>query len=340
MKSCLILLLVALCSVANAQQQDDVIRVNTELVQTAVTVLDKKGNFVEGLQRDQFELMVDGKPRPVAFFERVASGSAGNANSQPLATQTSQRPQTPAATPRIPGRTIVFFVDDLHLSPDSMNRTRKMLQHFLDREMSSKDNVAILTASGQVGFLEQFTNNKAVLDTALGRLIPRPYDASGYSAGTARMTEFMAFTINTSKTDKKVLDAYVGECMKGANTFKKTEVLALIRAACETEVKNSARAILMQAAQITQNTYNSLESAMRSWDARRDANSLSLSQTGFSSTLDQTPAACATNSIMSSMRPNVRASLFTRFMPRVWLTVVTWIPAPRYRWMGRLHSLR
>ncbi|HKP80503.1 MAG TPA: VWA domain-containing protein [Pyrinomonadaceae bacterium] len=269
MKSCLILLLVALCSVvANAQQQDEVIRVNTELVQTAVTVLDKKGSFVEGLQRDQFELVVDGKPRPVAFFERVASGSArerelanpGNPN-EPAITNTA-----PAATPRIPGRTIVFFLDDLHLSPDSMNRTRMMLRHFLDREMSSKDNIAILTASGQVGFLEQFTNNKAVLDTALGRLVPRPYDANGYSAGgSARMTEFMAFQLNTGKTDRKVLDAYVGECMKGANNFKKTaQVLALIRQACETEVKNSARAILMQAAQITQNTYNSLESAMRS----------------------------------------------------------------------------
>src|SRR5215216_2772463 len=53
--------------------------------------------------------------------------------------------------------------------------------------------------------------------------------------------------------------------MKGASTFRKAkEVLALIRQACETEVKNSARAILMQAGQITQNTYNSLESAMRS----------------------------------------------------------------------------
>ena len=76
MKFCLIVLLVAFCSVANAQQQADVVRVDTELVQTAVTVLDKKGNFVEGLQRDQFELIVDGKPRPIAFFERVASGSA------------------------------------------------------------------------------------------------------------------------------------------------------------------------------------------------------------------------------------------------------------------------
>ncbi|HEX7335071.1 MAG TPA: VWA domain-containing protein [Pyrinomonadaceae bacterium] len=266
MKFRLILLLIALCSVANAQQQTDVIRVDTELVQTAITVLDKKGNFVEGLQRDQFELMVDGKPRPIAFFERVASGSARERELATLGNPNEATAKTIAPS-RIPGRTIVFFVDDLHLSPDSMNRTRMMLQHFLDREMSSKDNVAILTASGQIGFLEQFTTSKPVLDAALARMVPRPYDASGYSAGgSAKMTEYMAFQINIGKTDTKVLDAYVGECMKGAATFQRVKklILPLIRQACETEVKNSARAILMQSAQITQNTYNSLESAMRS----------------------------------------------------------------------------
>ncbi len=53
----LVLLLTINCFVVWAQepsQQPEVVRTNTELVQTAVTVLDKKGNFVDGLQRDQF----------------------------------------------------------------------------------------------------------------------------------------------------------------------------------------------------------------------------------------------------------------------------------------------
>lgn len=258
-----LILLILLCGLsANAQ---DVIRTNTELVQTAITVLDKKGHFVDGLQRDQFQLIVDGKPRPVAFFERVASGSPRELEIAAL-NNADNKAATPTTARRVADRMIVFFIDDLHLSPDSMNRTRMMLQHFLDREMSSKDNIAILTASGQVGFLEQFTNNRAVLDEAMSRLIPRMYDASGFSAGNStKMTEYMAFTIDTAKTDRKVLDFYIEECMKGASTFRKArQVAAMIRQACETEVKNSARAVLMQAAQITQNTYNSLESAMRS----------------------------------------------------------------------------
>ncbi len=204
MKFYSILLIVALYAAVNAQQPDqETIRINTELVQSAVTVLDKKGNFVDGLQREQFELVVNGKPRAVAFFERVASGSPRERELAALGNPTAAAKPT-ALSPTVPGRTIVFFIDDLNLSPDSMNRTRMMLKHFLDREMSSKDNVAIVSASGQIGFLEQFTTNRAVLDAALARLIPRPYDASGYSAGNStKMTEFMALTIDTGKTDSK-----------------------------------------------------------------------------------------------------------------------------------------
>ena len=264
MKSLYLLLLLVISFIVVNAQEPEVIRTKTELVQTAVTVLDKKGNFVDGLKSDQFELIVDGKPRQVAFFERVATGSTRERELAARGLGVNTDAPLPPAT--VPGRTIVFFIDDLHLSPDSLSRTRMMLQHFLEHEMNSKDSVAIASASGQIGFLEQFTNNKAVLDAALARLIPRMYDVHGYSAGNSTpMTEFMALNIDTNRSDTKVLNFYIEECMKGAATFKKArQALAIIRASCETQVKNSARAVLMQAAQVTQNTYNSLESLMRS----------------------------------------------------------------------------
>src|SRR5215203_3101229 len=86
-----VLLLCQLCSVnAQGQQQnqdaarpeqqeqtDDVIRISTELVQTGVSVFDKRGRFVEGLKKEDFELKVDGKSVEPGFFERIAAGSAG-----------------------------------------------------------------------------------------------------------------------------------------------------------------------------------------------------------------------------------------------------------------------
>ena len=54
------------------QREDEILRVNTELVQTGVAVVDKQGRFVDGLQREQFELRVDGQLVPVSFAERVS----------------------------------------------------------------------------------------------------------------------------------------------------------------------------------------------------------------------------------------------------------------------------
>src|SRR5712671_4817063 len=62
-----------------AEEQGDVIRVNTELVQTDVMVFDKKGHFVDGLRRDQFALKVDNKPTSISFFERVTSAKESTA---------------------------------------------------------------------------------------------------------------------------------------------------------------------------------------------------------------------------------------------------------------------
>lgn len=256
----------ALAQQPQKPQSDDVLRVNTELVQTAVTVVDKNGRFVNGLTRDQFELVVDGKPRPFSFFEQVTSGTEREL--QLSAPGKTSDPESKPTSAVVQGRRIVFFIDDLHLSPDSMNRTRQMLKKFLDDELISKDTVAIVSASGQVGFLQQFTNNKQVLEAARDRLSPRPYDVQGFGTGSTKMTEYLALNIETERSDNRILGFYIGECMKQNMPSKRnpaySSILAALRQTCETDVKTSARAVLMQAANITRNMYASLESFMRS----------------------------------------------------------------------------
>src|SRR5580765_2730504 len=61
---------------SQSPEQDDVVRVNTELVQTDVMVFDKKGHFVDGLKPEQFALKVDNKAQTISFFDRVTSGKA------------------------------------------------------------------------------------------------------------------------------------------------------------------------------------------------------------------------------------------------------------------------
>lgn len=245
-------------------QTDDVIRINTDLAQTAVIVVDKNGKFVDGLQREQFELRVDGKPQPISFFERVTAGSA---REKQLATRGNSSAAPLKATPErssTRGRTIIFFIDDLHLSLQSVDRTRKTIMHFIESEMGPRDLVAIASASGQIGFLEQFTDNKEVLKAAVARLIPRPYVVRGYEMNSSPMSEYIALMIDT-KSDRNVMDVYIEECMKQSQLPKRIKrAVDAIRMTCETQVKNSARSILAQATAITENTYLSLERLMRS----------------------------------------------------------------------------
>jgi VWFA-related protein len=249
------------------QQTDEVVRVNTDIVQTAITVVDKNGRFVEGLNRDQFELTIDGKPRPISFFERVTAGSFREA--ELLAADTSPAAAKPAASNvTVRSRAIVFFIDDMHMSADSLHRTRDMLRHFIDSEMNARDSVAIASPSGQIGFLQQFTNSKEVLSAAIERLSPRQYEVRSYGTGSTKMGEFDALVIDTLSSNNKsneVLNYYVRECVIQSNPPKQVPIArAAIAASCDTEVRNSARAVLMQAGTLTLNMYGALESLMRS----------------------------------------------------------------------------
>src|SRR3982751_1939453 len=69
--------LLCLLAGARAQEKEDVVRVESELVQTDVMVFDRAGNFVEALTPEQFELKVDGSPVPAAFFERISTPPPG-----------------------------------------------------------------------------------------------------------------------------------------------------------------------------------------------------------------------------------------------------------------------
>ena len=152
-------------------QSDDVVRVKTELVQTDVTVVDKRGRFVSGLSANDLELRVDSKLQPLSFFEEVTAGSIDEEKQLAAARKgdAAKLPKTPG--PAIDrGRVIFFFVDDIHLTGESLTRARSVLTNFVENKMTAKDQVAIVSTSGQIGFLQQLTDNKAVLREAISRL--------------------------------------------------------------------------------------------------------------------------------------------------------------------------
>jgi VWFA-related protein len=247
------------------QEQDagDVLRIDTELVQTGVTVIDKQGRFVDGLKKEDFELLVDGKPAPISFFENILAGSRREQIARAGKAGQAAAIKDAAPSPSFRRRTIIFFIDDLHLSLDSTGRTRQMLLRFIEKEMGQNDLVAIASASGHIGFLQQFTDNRDVLRAAVARLSQVPYTAGDTARGSgAVMTEYMALVIER-KSDPGAFKFFVDDCMAMAPKGAGRRSVAP-RQTCEREVINRARLILLQSSQVVSNTYYSLEMLLRS----------------------------------------------------------------------------
>jgi len=239
---------------SSRQDQTEVLRVNTDLVQTDVMVFDKEGRFVNGLRREDFELRIDGKLKPVEFFERVAVGTA-NEELQLTAARgapSSGKNGAVAPAPLDRGRTVFFYVDDLHLDLGSLKATQKIITDFIEKEMSQNDEVAIASASGQIGFLQQLTDNKTVLRNALQRIKLRPYSVRDIDRPP--MTEYQALLIDSY--DREVTAFFVQELMRMSPGFSPDQA--------ESQVRSRAHILLQQAAQITANTLFGLESLIRS----------------------------------------------------------------------------
>ena len=252
----------------SARQGPDVVRVNTSLVQTDVMVFDKQGSFVDGLKRDQFVLKVDGKPRDISFFERIVAGSR-NEEAQLAAARGNSAGGNTGAVPLDRGRTVFFFIDDLHLSQSGVKQTRLLLQRFIDREMGQNDEAAITSSSGQIGFLQQLTDDKRVLQAATERLLAKSYIAK--DSDHPPMSEYQAILIE--RNDSDVFDFFV--------EYLLNENPRLTRSIAEEMVRIRASALLREAGAITTNTLAGLKSLVETSAALPGRKLLFLISDGF-----------------------------------------------------------
>src|SRR5256714_9881169 len=252
-------LLAALCALApvfRARAQDapspqkddeEVVRISTDLVQTDVMVFDRAGKFVDGLKPEQFELKVDGRPQQIVFFDRVQAGTV-NEDAQLAAARGVKSGAGVGVLPLDRGRTVIFFVDDLPLSAGSAANIRGTLRRFIDEEIGQNDEAAVISASGQVGFLQQFTDNKAVLRAGTSRINTRVYTIR--DGQSPSMTEVHALAVE--RGDNSVLDFFVDALLRDNPVMR--------REMAEQLVETRARRILQQSAGVSVNTLASLRS--------------------------------------------------------------------------------
>jgi VWFA-related protein len=213
----IITMLLALGFVGNPMQnpQDPVARITTDLVQLDIVVTDRDGKLVRDLKRENFELLEDGKVQTITHF---AQGTAAQParwimGPRPVANPSASGTTVESATaPR--SRYLVLMVDDLHISPENLMLAKRALSKFTKTNLMSGDLVAIATTSGQIGLLQQFTKERAVIDRAIDRLtqqerkVASPYDIP-------RISDYQAELIDMN--DQDAIELAVQEILKLQN---------------------------------------------------------------------------------------------------------------------------
>lgn len=153
-----------------SDDKDDVVKITTNLVQVDAVVT-KDGKPVTNLTADDFEIYEDGKRQVITSFAYISN--LANSASPAVTTDTKKTATVVPYAPVKPNegrRTIAFVVDDLGLSAESMPLVRQQLRKFVTEQLQPNDLVAIIRTGGEMGALQQFTNDKRVLNRALEQL--------------------------------------------------------------------------------------------------------------------------------------------------------------------------
>jgi VWFA-related protein len=190
-------------------------------------VFDKSGKFVEGLKPEQFELKVDGRAQTVSFFESVKAGTFDEEAQLAAARGRARADRAGASVPLDRGRLFILFLDDLHVAPTDLQRTRDAMLRFVEEEMGQNDEAAVFTTSGQLGFLQQLTGDKEVLRLAVKRIVSRFLD-NGEAGEQNPISEYQAYAIE--RGDRATLEYFIDRVNRERpNSSQRSDAQARVR---------------------------------------------------------------------------------------------------------------
>lgn len=161
------------------------LRAETRLVQLNVIALDKKGQPIEGLKREDFTLLDNGKPQNITLFASESDSPAAKNTtadtSSPGAESTGAKSEPPPNvfgnrvrhSDEQPGSVAVILLDALNTSFSDQAYARKQVLAFL-RQLQPQDHVAIYLLTTQLIVINEFTQDSKSLLQAIDRFQSSP----------------------------------------------------------------------------------------------------------------------------------------------------------------------
>ncbi len=154
--------------------------VDVNIINVEVYVVDKQGNRIRGLTRDDFTLEVDGKPAAITNFYAVEDGEAKIAAPTPEYVPPTD-PAAPAAPPAAPPSGVspevetpleqklhlIVYVDNFNLHPFSRNRAFGYIRTFLRTRLLPGDEVMLVSYDRSLHVRHPFTSDPELIASSL-----------------------------------------------------------------------------------------------------------------------------------------------------------------------------
>jgi VWFA-related protein len=220
-------------------QETPSFKVNSQLVIETISVKDKKGAPVDGLQAKDFILTEDGAPQTISVFEYQKFEDADTAPPPPLTASVMPLPELPRAQ-IAPGKAGKIHYQDrrllaLYFDMDAMPRADRVraftaAQKFVRTQMTKADLVSIMMYDGgSIRVLQDFTDERERILTILGTMSVREYQNSMDPFGGASADTDSAFgqdnnEFNIFNTDRQLSALQTAAQMLGALSEKKALV--------------------------------------------------------------------------------------------------------------------
>jgi VWFA-related protein len=144
--------------------------IDVRIINVDVVVTDRRGNFVTGLKKEDFEILENGVPKTISNFYEVEGTRAKNVIADEVGGRVTEPAPEPAAPAEEMKRRIIFYVDNLSLNPFNRNRVFTQMKEFVKTAMRPGDEAMIATYNRSMKVRVPFTRDHAQITSIIDSL--------------------------------------------------------------------------------------------------------------------------------------------------------------------------
>ena len=260
------------------QQSPGKITVNVNSVLVPVVVRDSKGREVGDLKKEDFQIVVQGKPQVITGFSiehpTETRSLAGSNTAKP------DRPNVVNPPAKNPERFIVYLFDDMHIDIGDLPRVQSAVNKILTESLTDTDLAAVMSFSGTNSGL---TKDRAKLLEAVTKLKVRTlYRHDEHSCPNI---DYYEADLIENKHNQEALDAAMADYVTCANLIGATSGML------EAVVRSTAAQTLAVGDADVQVTLDMMEKVVKAMGTLPGQRMLFLISPGFPSYSSQAMAA-------------------------------------------------